>query len=135
MTAEKEAADKLKQTVAELERTNADLAKFNRMAVGREIFAASKARPDGDRRSLLVDGLHLIHCPRIEQLELFDLQRDWSERQNLVANDRYRDRLSDLGARLQQTVANDRLSLSAPLTEQEPSKKELTRLRSLGYVR
>ena len=31
------AEEKLKQTVADLERSNADLARFNRLAVGREL--------------------------------------------------------------------------------------------------
>jgi arylsulfatase len=104
---------------------------------GREIFAItdSPIDHDGDKQSLIVDGLKLIVNARTGTRQLFDLREDPGEEHDLAGDERYRQQIDDLTAALERIRNEDRLGLGPPRAAAEYSEEELKRLRSLGYVR
>jgi arylsulfatase len=104
---------------------------------GREIFAItdSPIDRDGDKHSLIVDGLKLILNAQTGTRQLFDLHEDPGEEHDLAGDERYRQRIDDLAAALERIRNEDRLDLGPAKSAEEFSEEELEKLRALGYVR
>ena len=101
---------------------------------GREIFAVvqSPLDRDGERASLVVDGLKLVKNRDTGEIQLYDLRADPAEEHDLAGEpDRRTDR-DRLEHRLERMRHADRLALG----EQEPdplTSEEREALRALGY--
>ena len=103
----------------------------------REIFAAMESPivEDGVKFSVVVDGLKLIYTPIYKQYELFDLNSDPYEEQNLIEDDKYQKQAEDLKIRLNRIRGEDFLKLDTVSKPQELTDEEREKLKSLGYVR
>ena len=103
----------------------------------REIFAAMESPTliDGTKFSIVLDGFKLIYTPIYTQYELFDLNSDPYEEQNLIKDDKYQKQAEDLKIRMKRIRGEDFLKLDAVNRPQELTDEEREKLKSLGYVR
>ncbi|MGA1839551.1 MAG: sulfatase [bacterium] len=101
-----------------------------------EIFAEVKSLlvKDEVRFSIIMDGFKLIHTPKFEKTELFDLRTDPDEHHDLIAVEKHRDRVKDLQIRLARLRGEDLLQLSLNEKPQKLTDEEMEKLKSLGYV-
>lgn len=101
---------------------------------GREIFAIveSPLDRDGERASLVVDGLKLVKNRDTGEIRLYDLRADPAEEHDLAGEPKRRADRDRLERRLERLRQADRLALGA----QEPdilTSEEREALRALGY--
>ncbi|MGA1863996.1 MAG: sulfatase [bacterium] len=101
-----------------------------------EIFAEVKSLlvKDEFRFSIIMDGFKLIHTPGLEKTELFDLRTDPEEQNDLIAEEKHRDRAKDLQVRLARLQGEDLLHLNLNNKPQKLTDEEKEKLKSLGYV-
>jgi len=102
---------------------------------GREIFAIveSPLDRDGERASLVVDGLKLVKNRDTQKLRLYDLRADPAEENDLSGDPSHRTQRKQLEHRLERLRHADRLALGAP--QPEPlTDQEREALRALGYL-
>lgn len=88
---------------------------------------------DRSKISLVHNGFKLILTPP-ERLELYDLETDPGEQNDLSASPQHRQRLQDLHATLMQARGEDRLMLGNQEAVPGLTPEEQEKLRSLGYV-
>ena len=102
---------------------------------GREIFAIveSPLDRDGERASIVVDGLKLVKNRTTQEIRLYDLRTDPAEELDLSQDSAYRGERRRLEQRLETLRHADRLTLRGvrpdPVTEEERKA-----LRALGYL-
>jgi arylsulfatase len=104
--------------------------------MNKEIVAEARSPfdKDGDKSSVVVDGLKLIHTIQSGRDQLFDLQADPHEEHDLAHDARYRERLEDLRARLNRIRTEDLLGVRRATQPRRLSEEEKRKLKSLGYV-
>ncbi|MEJ2133137.1 MAG: sulfatase-like hydrolase/transferase, partial [Gammaproteobacteria bacterium] len=102
-----------------------------------EIFAEmdSPTVRDHVKTALLYDGYKLIHTPRFDSFELYDLRTDFHEKRNLLKDSEASPRAERMKARLKAISEEDRLGLAIEGGEATRTEAELETLRALGYAR
>ena len=86
--------------------------------------------------SLVLDGLKLIYTPQKKQYDLFDLNSDWAEVNNLINKSNYAEKVKDLKLRLKRICTENFLKVQGiGGLQQKLTEDELKKLKSLGYIR
>jgi len=106
---------------------------------GREIFSEMSLPRnwggDLDKFSLVSDGLKLIYTPQRQCYELFNLNDDFQEENNLINDERYNQKVSALKAELHRLSKEDLLKTKTDSELRDLTEEEIEKLKSLGYVR
>jgi arylsulfatase A-like enzyme len=100
---------------------------YRRKYAGGEVAEGIHAR--GEKHGVRVGRWKLIHGPEEGTLELFDLESDPEERQNLAA--REPERAAELGAMLDEWLLANQRGAQEPVTLSEEDRR---RLEALGYI-
>ena len=102
----------------------------------REIFAKMETGmvKDNIKYSLLADGFKIINTPLYDRYELYDMQKDFGEENDLINETAYRQLRQDMKIRLERLLQQDLLKLGKVNTG-ELSEEELKKLKTLGYVK
>jgi len=100
---------------------------YRRQYAGGEVAEGIHAR--GEKYGVRVGRWKLIHGPEEGTLELFDLEADPGEKQNLA--DRQPERAAELGAMLEEWLRANRRGAQEPVSLSEEDRR---RLEALGYI-
>ncbi len=108
---------------------------FKQGSKKKEIFAEMKLKsaPGRGKFSITIDGLKLIHSLR-EGFELFNLEEDPYEKQNLITNPDYMKQKNDLFTRLNHIREENAIGLNIVNKPHLLTEEEKRKMRSLGYV-
>jgi arylsulfatase len=88
---------------------------------------------DGDKRSIIDGGYKLIRNEKTRRLELYSLEDDLGEENDLAQRAGMREMVARLDRLLSSILAEDRLGIAAAVGE-KLDEEDLKRLHSLGYV-
>ncbi len=101
-----------------------------------EVFAEMKSPllSDGVKFSLVSNGLKMIYTPLYGTCELYNLQTDPAEEQDLINSPDYATTVPNMKTKLLSMRKDDRLGITDTGPEQQLSEEELEKLKSLGYL-
>ena len=97
-----------------------------------EIFSESQF---GHDFSIVCNGFKLIYTPSKIRYELFDLNADFNEENNLVNDKKYHKHVENLKLRLHRLKKEDLLDIDLAERQKKLTGEEIEKLKSLGYVR
>ncbi|MBN1766850.1 MAG: sulfatase-like hydrolase/transferase, partial [Sedimentisphaerales bacterium] len=108
---------------------------LNQSNTGREIFSEMKSPVVRKFRcSLIRDGLKLIYTNPTNETELYNIQNDFYEQNNLINNPAFTDQIMLLQNRLITLYQEDLLKLNINNKPKKLTEEELEKIKSLGYV-